>query len=121
MPTHYVAHRGGAAEWPENSLTAFRQAIAGGAQILECDVHLTADGEVAVIHDPALDRTTSGHGPITACTAADLRRARLREPVQNLLLQAGVAPPRHRLHAAAAPLVHDGGAGRLDLHQQCRP
>lgn len=77
MP-RYVAHRGGAARWPENSLTAFRGAIAGGARLLELDVHLTADGELAVIHDPTLDRTTSGTGPLARCTVADLRRARLR-------------------------------------------
>jgi glycerophosphoryl diester phosphodiesterase len=80
VPTRYVAHRGGAALWPENSLTAFRNAIALGARILELDVHLAADGAVAVIHDPTLERTSSGHGPIAACTAADLRRARLRGP-----------------------------------------
>ena len=78
MPTRYVAHRGGAAQWPENSLTAFRNAIALGARVLELDVHLTADGTVAVIHDPTLDRTTSGHGPVGRATAADLRSARLR-------------------------------------------
>ena len=77
MP-RYVAHRGGAARWPENSLTAFRGAIAGGAQLVELDVHLTADGAIAVIHDPTLDRTTSGTGPIARCTIDDLRRARLR-------------------------------------------
>jgi glycerophosphoryl diester phosphodiesterase len=80
MSPRYVAHRGGAAQWPENSLTAFRNAIAAGAAILELDVHLTADGEVAVIHDPTLDRTSDGHGPLAACTKADLDRARLRGP-----------------------------------------
>jgi glycerophosphoryl diester phosphodiesterase len=80
MPPRYVAHRGGAAQWPENSLTAFRGAIAAGARILELDVHLTADGEVAVIHDPTLDRTSDGRGPVAACTKADLDRARLRGP-----------------------------------------
>jgi glycerophosphoryl diester phosphodiesterase len=78
VTTRYVAHRGGASLWPENSLTAFRNAIALGAAILELDVHLTADGAVAVIHDPTLERTSSGRGAIAACTAADLRRARLR-------------------------------------------
>jgi glycerophosphoryl diester phosphodiesterase len=78
MPTRYVAHRGGAAQWPENSLTAFRGALALGARILELDVHLAADGEIAVIHDPTLDRTTDLTGPVARCTAADLRRARLR-------------------------------------------
>jgi glycerophosphoryl diester phosphodiesterase len=80
MPTRYVAHRGGAAQWPENSLTAFRNAIALGARVLELDVHLTADGEVAVIHDPTLDRTTTATGPVGRATAADLARARLRGP-----------------------------------------
>jgi len=77
MPTRYVAHRGGAAQWPENSLTAFRNAIALGARVLELDVHLTSDGEVAVIHDPTLDRTTTATGVVARCTAADLKRARL--------------------------------------------
>jgi glycerophosphoryl diester phosphodiesterase len=80
MPTRYVAHRGGAALFPENSLTAFRAAIGLGARVLELDVHLTADGRVAVIHDATLDRTSSGAGPVAACTAADLARARLRGP-----------------------------------------
>jgi glycerophosphoryl diester phosphodiesterase len=77
---HYVVHRGGAALWPENSLTAFRNALALGSRMLELDVHLTADGEVAVIHDPTLERTTDGRGPVARCTAADLRRTRLRAP-----------------------------------------
>lgn len=78
MPTRYVAHRGGAAQWPENSLTAFRNAVALGARMLELDVHLTRDGRVAVIHDATLDRTSSGTGPVAVCTADDLGRARLR-------------------------------------------
>src|SRR4029453_8742488 len=52
MPTRYVAHRGGAAQWPENSLTAFRNAIALGARVLELDVPLTAGGTVAGLHAP---------------------------------------------------------------------
>jgi glycerophosphoryl diester phosphodiesterase len=84
MAPHYVVHRGGAAPWPENSLTAFRNALALGAGILELDVHLTADGEVAVIHDPTLERTTDGRGPVARCTAADLRRARLRDAAGRL-------------------------------------
>jgi glycerophosphoryl diester phosphodiesterase len=80
MAPHYVAHRGGAALWPENSLSAFRNALALGARVLELDVHLAADGAVAVIHDATLERTSSGSGPVAACTAADLRHARLRGP-----------------------------------------
>jgi glycerophosphoryl diester phosphodiesterase len=76
--TLVAAHRGGAALAPENSLAAFRNAIALGADALEFDVHLTADGEIAVIHDPTLDRTTDATGPVARATAADLKRARLR-------------------------------------------
>jgi glycerophosphoryl diester phosphodiesterase len=77
-PTLYAAHRGGAALWPENSLLAFRRAIAMGAPLVECDVHLTADGELAVIHDRTLDRTTEGRGPVAERTAAELGALRLR-------------------------------------------
>ncbi len=79
MAPRYVAHRGGAALWPENSLEAFRGAIALGARMLELDVHLTADGDAAVIHDPTLDRTTTGSGPVATHTAAELRRLRLKK------------------------------------------
>ncbi|HSE92600.1 MAG TPA: glycerophosphodiester phosphodiesterase [Methylomirabilota bacterium] len=80
MSPRFVAHRGGAALWPENSLLAFRSAIALGAGLLELDVHGTADGGVAVIHDPVLDRTTDARGPVGARTLIELRRTRLRGP-----------------------------------------
>lgn len=80
MATRYVVHRGGAALWPENSLLAFRSAIALGARLLEFDVHLTADGDAAVIHDPTLDRTTNASGSVAARTAAELQRVRLKGP-----------------------------------------
>jgi glycerophosphoryl diester phosphodiesterase len=78
VTTRYVVHRGGAALWPENSLLAFRNAIAAGSRLLELDVHATADGEVAVIHDPTLERTTNATGPVVARTAAELRGVRLK-------------------------------------------
>ncbi|MGH7325254.1 MAG: glycerophosphodiester phosphodiesterase, partial [Candidatus Rokuibacteriota bacterium] len=78
MAPRYVVHRGGAALWPENSLLAFRSAIALGARLLEFDVHLTADGDAAVIHDPTLDRTTNASGPVAGRTAAELQRVRLK-------------------------------------------
>jgi glycerophosphoryl diester phosphodiesterase len=73
-----AAHRGGAALWPENSLAAFRNALALGADLLETDVHLTADGEVVLLHDPTLDRTTSGRGAVGDLTLADVARLRLK-------------------------------------------
>ena len=72
-----AAHRGGAALWPENSLTAFRGALALGVDALEFDVHLTADGEPVVIHDATLDRTSTGHGPVRSLTLEKLQALRL--------------------------------------------
>jgi glycerophosphoryl diester phosphodiesterase len=72
------AHRGGARLWPENSLLAFRNALGLGVDYVETDVHLTADGTVVLIHDPTLDRTTTGRGPVGAATLADLAPLRLR-------------------------------------------
>ena len=74
-----AAHRGGAALWPENSLLAFRNAVALGADYLELDVHLSRDGEVVVIHDPTLDRTTTGSGPVRERTLAELAELRLKD------------------------------------------
>jgi glycerophosphoryl diester phosphodiesterase len=75
----FAAHRGGAALWPENSLLAFRNALALGADFLELDVHLSRDGEVMVIHDATLDRTTDGSGPVRERTAAELRALHLKD------------------------------------------
>jgi glycerophosphoryl diester phosphodiesterase len=75
----FAAHRGGAALWPENSLLAFGNALALGADYLELDVHLSRDGEVMVIHDPTLDRTTSGSGPVRERTAVELQALRLKD------------------------------------------
>lgn len=75
----FAAHRGGALLWAENSLLAFRNALDLGADFLELDVHLTRDGEVVVIHDPTLDRTTNGTGPVRARTLAELRALRLKD------------------------------------------
>lgn len=69
-----VAHRGGARLAPENTLEAFRQAVEGyGADMLEMDVHLTADGEVVVIHDESVDRTTDGAGPVAEMTLPEIQ------------------------------------------------
>jgi glycerophosphoryl diester phosphodiesterase len=75
----FAAHRGGALLWAENSLLAFRNALALGADFLELDVHLTRDGEVVVIHDATLDRTTTGTGPVRERTLAELGALRLKD------------------------------------------
>jgi glycerophosphoryl diester phosphodiesterase len=75
----FAAHRGGALLWPENSLLAFRNALALGADYLELDVHLTRDGQVVVIHDATLERTTTGTGPVRERTLAELGAVRLKD------------------------------------------
>jgi glycerophosphoryl diester phosphodiesterase len=69
-----IAHRGFSAEAPENTLAAVRAAIATGADMVEVDVTLTADGEVVVIHDDTLDRTTDGSGKVAEHTLDQLLR-----------------------------------------------
>jgi glycerophosphoryl diester phosphodiesterase len=75
----FAAHRGGALLWPENSLLAFRNALALGVDFLELDVHLSRDGEVVVIHDATLERTTTGTGPVRERTLAELATLRLKD------------------------------------------
>ena len=59
-----IAHRGAAAYKPENTISAFKEAIKMKADGIECDVRLTADNKLAVIHDATIDRTTSGKGKV---------------------------------------------------------
>lgn len=68
-----IAHRGGAAVRPENTLLAFRNALTLGAVALEGDLHATRDGVVVVSHDAAVDRTTNGRGYIKEMTFEELR------------------------------------------------
>ena len=66
-------HRGYPAEHPENTLASFRSAIELGVDIIECDVHLSSDGDLVVIHDHTLERTTDGQGLVRDHTTAELR------------------------------------------------
>ena len=68
-----MAHRGGGGLWPENTLYAFERAVALGVDVLEMDVHSTADGELVVIHDSTVDRTTDGTGTVQDLTLAEVR------------------------------------------------
>jgi glycerophosphoryl diester phosphodiesterase len=70
-----IGHRGAPADAPENTLESFRLALAQGADALELDVHLSADGVPVVIHDPDLHRTTDREGRVAALTVAELRAA----------------------------------------------
>ena len=67
-----IAHRGGKDHRPENTLLAFRHAVAIGASVLELDVHLSADDKLVVIHDDRVDRTTNGNGFVAELSSAEL-------------------------------------------------
>src|SRR5574341_260597 len=70
---YVMAHRGNRVACPENTLAAFRRALADGADILETDLHVTADGQFVCIHDGTLDRTTNGRGPVAERSLAELK------------------------------------------------
>lgn len=67
------AHRGASGHAPENTLEAFRLAVQMGADGIELDVHLSKDGELVVIHDETVDRTTNGTGLVCGKTLAELK------------------------------------------------
>ncbi|MFI7608581.1 glycerophosphodiester phosphodiesterase [Micromonospora sp. NPDC049366] len=66
------AHRGASYDLPEHTLAAYLQALAEGADGLECDVRLTRDGHLVCVHDRRLDRTSNGRGLVSARTLAEL-------------------------------------------------
>lgn len=68
-----VAHRGGAALGPENTLAAIKKGMEAGADMIEIDIHQTADGKVVVCHDQSIDRTTTGKGLIRDLTFDEIR------------------------------------------------
>lgn len=67
-----VAHRGASEAAPEHTLAAYRKAIEDGADALECDVRLTADGHLVCVHDRRVNRTSNGRGAVSALELADL-------------------------------------------------
>ena len=68
-----MAHRGYSGAYPENTMLAFRKAVEAGADGIELDVHETKDGQLVVIHDEVIDRTTDGSGPVRSYTLAELK------------------------------------------------
>ncbi|MEV7833460.1 glycerophosphodiester phosphodiesterase family protein [Streptomyces subrutilus] len=67
-----VAHRGASHEHPEHTLVAYRQAVADGADALECDVRLTADRRLVCVHDRRVERTSDGRGAVSAMSYEEL-------------------------------------------------
>ena len=69
-----VAHRGHSIAYPENTLEAYRKAIKLGVEMIECDVNISRDGTLVMMHDPTLDRTTTGTGRVSASTWEDIQQ-----------------------------------------------
>ena len=67
-----IAHRGHSLEVPENTTEAYRRAIELGAEMIEADVNISRDGQLVMMHDATLDRTTDGHGPVSGATWSEL-------------------------------------------------
>lgn len=71
--TKIIAHRGSKGTHPENTIVAFREAVASRADGIELDVQLTKDNQLVVIHDGTVDRTTNGSGAISELTLAEIQ------------------------------------------------
>ena len=69
-----IAHQGGNALFPENTLMAFEGSLALGADVLEMDVHLSSDGHLVVLHDDSVDRTTDGSGAVADLSISEIRK-----------------------------------------------
>lgn len=68
-----VAHRGHSIAYPENTLEAYRKAIELGVEMIECDVNITRDGKLVMMHDSTLDRTTNGSGRVSDSTWEEIQ------------------------------------------------
>lgn len=69
-----IAHRGASAQAPENTMAALEKAVELGADAIELDLHVSRDGELVVIHDVTLDRTTDGRGPVHTHSLQELKQ-----------------------------------------------
>src|SRR6185369_5930457 len=79
------AHRGGPqAGFPENCIATFENTLQHTYAFLEIDPRLTKDGAIVVLHDPTLERTTTGRGKLADLTLAEVRKLRLKDPQGNV-------------------------------------
>ncbi|MGW7679161.1 glycerophosphodiester phosphodiesterase [Kribbella sp. NPDC054772] len=105
-----TGHRGALGTAPENTLRSFRKAVADGCDEIELDLRVSADGELVIMHDATVDRTTSGTGEIAALTLAEIRALDAGEGEQVPTWSEVVAAVDIRIQAevkaeAAVPLL----------------
>jgi glycerophosphoryl diester phosphodiesterase len=108
-----VGHRGAMGYCPENTLVSFERGLQLGADWIELDVHLSADGQLIVIHDETLERTTNGHGLVREHTLAELRQLDAGEGQQLMTLPEVLDWARQRgtildIEIKNAPIFYDG-------------
>src|SRR5437899_13028945 len=104
--TLVVGHRGASAHRPENTMPSFELAVEQGADAIELDVHLTADGQLAVIHDATLERTTDLTGTVAEMTMDAIRAA---DAGYRFRADDGTPPYRGQgLRVPAVPAVLEG-------------
>ncbi|ANL47475.1 glycerophosphoryl diester phosphodiesterase protein [Rhizobium phaseoli] len=82
---HIIGHRGGRNLWPENSLSGFRKLAQMPVDGVEFDIHLTRSGEMLVIHDPTLERTTDARGPVADLGPGKHREVRLKDSDREVI------------------------------------
>lgn len=119
------AHRGGAGDWPENTLPAFEGAVSLGYRYVETDVHVTADGVLVAFHDERLDRVTDRTGLIRELRWSEVSRARVdgREPIP-LLEDLLAAWPELRVnidpkHDSAVTALAEAVRRTASVHRVC--
>jgi len=114
------AHRGGAGDWPENTMPAFAGAVELGYRYVETDAHVTADGVLLAFHDDRLNRVTDGHGVIADLSYREVQRAKVdgREPIPLLAdllgtwpdLRVNIDPKHDRCLDALVTVIEQTGA-----------
>src|SRR5690606_40270954 len=94
-PPVAIAHRGSRRLWPENTMEGFSAATDLGVTHVETDLRVTADGMLVCFHDPTLDRTTSGTGPISAMSWTELQQldAGYRHGPERIFRDKGIRVP----------------------------
>lgn len=116
-----AAHRGDSIHRPENTMQAFEAAAALGVDMIETDIHRTADGALVLMHDHTVDRTTDGHGLIREMTLAQIRQLNAgtaecpaRVPLLRELLELTAATPGLLLDLEIKTYLADEGPDRVE-------
>ena len=109
-----IGHRGARGVAPENTVPAIRHGVEVGSQAIEIDLHASKDEELIVIHDPTLERTTDGTGPVEQREFVQWRAAMVRRYRVDLPAFEATALPAIDPHRVSAPLVVIDEIGKME-------